>query len=224
MYAASSSPNGFAGYFYNSGSGVGLFSTSVAGTAVEAGSLGGPTIHSSSGTGAALALGGTGRLTSTAKSYVWISGNDVRATNQADPTVINLDSIGGAFIRRGSGGDKNVMLPITLPGPLYGQDVRVTALDIYWLGETEFDVISVVLMRRQTGVCPTCYVNLLNDPADHVCDIANNASGCTQTYALSTNNTLSANSGVLYLTLQLAFNSDSSYIELGGVRLTLEHD
>jgi hypothetical protein len=157
---------------------------------------------------------------------VWISGSDVRAYNQADTTVINMDSIGGARISSGSAGDKNVVLPITVPGQLYGQDVRVTGLDIYWVGETSFDAISVVLMRRQTGVCGTasCYVNLLNDPADHVCDISNNATGCTQSYTLSTNNTLSASSGVLYLTLQLAFNSTSSYIELGGVRLTLEHD
>jgi hypothetical protein len=186
--------------------------------------LGGPTIRSASATGVALALEGTGRLTSTAKSYVWISGSDVRAYNQADTTVINMDSIGGAKITSGSAGDKNVVLPITVPGELYGQDVRVTGVDIYWVGETSFDAISVVLMRRQVGVCPTCYVNLVNDGVDHVCDISNNATGCTQSYTISTNNTLSASSGVLYLTLQLAFNSTSSYIELGGVRLTLEHD
>lgn len=224
LYAASNSPDGYAGYFYNSGSGVGVSSLSVAGTAIEAGSLGGPVIRSASATGTALALEGTGRLTSTAKSYVWISGSDVRAYGQGDTTVINMDSIGGAKITSGSVGDKNVVLPITVPGPLYGQDVRVTGLDIYWVGETSFDAISVVLMRRQLGVCPTCYVNVVNDGTDHVCDISNNATGCTQSYAISTNNTLSASSGVLYLTLQLAFNSTSSYIELGGVRLTLEHD
>ena len=123
-----------------------------------------------------------------------------------------------------SAGDKNVVLPITVPGELYGQDVRVTGLDIYWVGETSFDAISVVLMRRQVGVCPTCYVAILNDGVDHTCDISNNATGCTQSYTLSANNTLSSASGVLYLTLQLAFNSTTSYIELGGVRLTLEHD
>lgn len=224
VYGASNSPNGYAGYFYNYGSGAGVSSISVAGTAIVAGSLGGPAIRTSSATGTALALEGTGRLTSTAKSYVWISGSDVRAYNQADTTVINMDSIGGAKISSGSAGDKNVVLPITVPGELYGQDVRVTGLDIHWVGETSFDAISVVLMRRQTGVCPTCYVNILNDGADHVCDISNNATGCTQSYTLSTNNTLSSSSGVLYLTLQLAFNSTSSYIELGGVRLTLEHD
>lgn len=224
LYAASNSPDGYAGYFYNGGSGVGVSSLSVAGTAIEAGSLGGPVIRSTSATGTALALEGTGRLTSTAKSYVWISGSDVRAYGQADTTVINMDSIGGAKITSGSAGDKNVVLPITVPGLLYGQEVRVTGLDIYWVGETSFDAISVVLMRRQIGVCPTCYVNLVNDGADHVCDVSNNATGCTQSYTISTNNTLSASSGVLYLTLQLAFNSTTSYIELGGVRLTLEHD
>ena len=38
------------------------------------------------------------------------------------------------------------------------------------------------------------------------------------------NNVLTADSGILYLTLELAFNSDTSWVEVGGVRLTLEHD
>ena len=81
-------------------------------------------------------------------------------------------------------------------------------------------------MRRQTGICATsgCYQSILSDSVDHVCDAANNPVGCTQTYALTANNVLTADSGILYLTLEFDFNSDSSYVELGGVRLTLEHD
>ena len=38
------------------------------------------------------------------------------------------------------------------------------------------------------------------------------------------NNILTADSGILYLTLELAFYSDTAWVEIGGVRLTLEHD
>jgi hypothetical protein len=43
-------------------------------------------------------------------------------------------------------------------------------------------------------------------------------------YALTSNNALTADSGILYLTLELAFNSSTSWVEIGGVRLTLQHD
>ena len=91
---------------------------------------------------------------------MWISGNDVRAYGQANTTVIDLDTIGGAFIRRGfADGTKNVMLPITVPGPLYGQDVRVSGMDIYWKGQTEFDVITAVYLA--TADRNLCYLRLL---------------------------------------------------------------
>jgi hypothetical protein len=92
------------------------------------------------------------------------------------------------------------------------------------VGQTEFDVISVVQLRRQTGVCPTCYASILADSVARTCPSAINVTGCRQTYALTTNNVLTTDSGALFLCLHLAFNSETSYIELGGVRLTLEHD
>lgn len=205
IVGASRSPNGYGAYFYNTGGGIGLYA--------------------SSNTGPAIRADGTGIIQSTAPTYVWVSGNDVRAFSQTDSTVINLDTIGGAYIERGATtGNKNVMLPITLPGTLYGQNVRVTALDIYWVGETEFDILAHVLMRRQTGVCPSCYLNILSDPTDRVCDIANNTTGCTIHLPITTNNVLSADSGVLYLTLEIAFSGSSTYFDLGGIRLTLEYD
>ncbi|MCL4263910.1 MAG: hypothetical protein KJ069_11875 [Anaerolineae bacterium] len=197
VVGASRSPNGYGGYFYNNGGGV------------------------------AMRAGGTGIIQSEAPTYLWISGNGVRPYHQTDSTIIDMDTIGGALIYRGAAaGFKNVMLPITLPGTLYGQDVRVTDMDIYWQGNTDFDAITAVLLRRQTGVCSTsaCYASILQDTADHVCDVGNNSTGCVQHYDLTTNNVLTADSGVLYLTLELGFSGASTWIDLGGVRLTLEYD
>lgn len=207
IVGASRSPEGFAGYFYNNYGGTGLYTAS--------------------NTGTALRVGGSGIIQSTAPTYIWVSGNDVRAFNQADSTLINLDTIGGAYIERGAtAGNKNVMLPITLAGTLYGQPARVTGLDIYWVGETDFDAIVHILMRRQTGVCTSsdCYLNLISDPSDRVCDIGNNPTGCVTHIDITTNNVLTADSGVLYLTLELGFSGDSTYIDLGGIRLTVEYD
>jgi hypothetical protein len=207
IVGASSSPDGYGGYFYNNEGGVGLYG--------------------SANTGAAIVAGGSGIIKSAAPSYLWISGSDVRPFHQTDSTIIDMDTIGGALIYRGAvAGYKNIMLPITIPGTVFGQNVRVTALDIYWSGNTDFDAIVTVLMRRQTGVCASssCYLTILRDDTDRVCDIGNNPTGCVLHLPLTDNNLLSADSGILYLTLELGFSGSSTWIDLGGIRLTLEHD
>ncbi len=157
-----------------------------------------------------------------AQSYLWISGNGVRPFHESDSTVIDMNTNGGARVYRGAtAGYKNVMLPITITGPLFGQDVTVTGLDIYWAGDTEFEAITAVLFRRQTGVCASCYANILFDTVDHTCEDGLNPTGCTLHYNLTSNNTVS---GVLYLTIEMAFSGASSWIDIGGARLTLRHD
>jgi hypothetical protein len=222
-------------YLNNLGGGVGLWSASISGAGVhgasglsagvEGYSLNGPGVYGESLSGIAIAANGV--ITSTAPTYLWISGNGVRPYRQSDSTTIDMNNTGGATIYRGATtGLKNVMLPITIPGTLYGQNVRITDLDLYWVGATQFDVISAVLMRRQTGVCSTspCYVNILFDSADHVCDVTTDPTGCTLHYDLTTNNVLSSNSGVIYLTIELGFSGPASPIDFGGARLTLEYD
>lgn len=71
IVAASESLNGYGAFIYNNGGGT------------------------------ALKVAGTGKIQSTANSYVWISGNGVRPYHQADTTIIDMDSVGGAKITRG---------------------------------------------------------------------------------------------------------------------------
>ena len=137
-----------------------------------------------------------------------------------------MDSIGGAKITRGAtAGNKNVVLPITIPSVLYGQVVRISKVDIDWVGDTEFEGIAVVLMRRQTGVCAGCYLNIIDSrPAGgYSCQDTLNPTGCTISLTPTGNNVLSADEGAVYLTLELAFVDNIGYVEIGGVRLTLEH-
>lgn len=204
--------------------GTGVYGTSWGGAGVHGNSLTGSGVLGESYTGAAVAATGTGIITSTAESYLWVSGNDFRPLSHADSTVIDLDTIGGAQITRGAdAGVKYVVLPITLPGTLYGQDVILTGLDIHWVGETEFDGLTDVRLRRQVGVCPTCYEDILHDSADYVCDLANNLNGCVLHFDLTSNNVLSADSGIVYLGVGLNFSGSTTYVELGGVRLSLEY-
>jgi len=122
------------------------------------------------------------------------------------------------------------MLPITIPGTLYGQNVTVTDLDLYFVGGTLTDGISAVVLRRQTGVCgstdtPVCYDTLLDDPANYFCeDNSAHETGCTRHWDLSTNNVLTSTSGILSLTIELTFSGAAGWVDIGGVRLTLKHE
>jgi hypothetical protein len=222
-------------YLNNLGAGEGLWSTSATGEGVHGASgtgagvagygLVGPGVYGESLGGPAIYAGG--KLASSEPSYLWISGNGVRPFHHDDSTIIDMNTTGGAKITRGAvTGNKNVMLPITIPGTLYGQNVRLTDLDLYWVGETEFDGITAVLLRRQTGACTSssCYVTILHNTTSYGCDIGVHPTGCGINFDLSNNNVLSSNSGVLYLTIELTFNSSSSAINIGGVRLTLEYE
>ena len=287
MVGAARSPDGFGGYFYNNGGGVGLYASSNTGTGlsakstdgnalyasstsgygifaestdntavwatsvqgagvhgssggsagVEGYSINGPGVHAESGTGPGLyatSLGGVaiaanGAITSTEPTYLWISGNDVRQAGHNDTTYFDLNSRGGARISRGTApGSKNVILPITIAGTLYGQDVKLTALELYWKGDTSFDVIQTIRLRRQTGVCsttsPLCFIEIKADTADYTCAEDDNPQGCTIQNDLTANNVLNSSSGILYLTLELAFESESSWIDFDGARLTLGYN
>jgi hypothetical protein len=223
-------------YLYNTGSGEGLWGTSVYGEGVHgasgdgsgvgAYSLLGAGLYANSLNGVAIAAGGTGIITSTAPTYLWISGSGVQPYSSNDSTVITMDTTGGAFIERGAdAGIKYVMLPVTIPGVLYGQNVTISAIDIYFVVETEFDGITDVRVRLQDGgVCPTCYLDLLHDSADHGCEIGVEPNGCTLHYDLTANNVLSPDSGALHIGLGFNFSGASTYVDIGGVRLTLEYD
>ena len=235
IVGAAVSPNGYGGYFYNNATGgTGLWATGNAGTAIKAESTAGTALNASGSTGVeanspsgvAIKATGTGVIQSSAISYVWISGNGARPYRQSDSTVIDMDSVGGAKIRGMAVGDKNVVLPITITSPLYGQNVRVTGLDIEYLTDTTFEGITAVLLRRQIAGCDaaSCYANLVNDGTNLSCEDLTTSTSCSHHYNITANNVLTANSGILYLTIQLTFVDNIGWIRIGGVRLTLEHD
>jgi hypothetical protein len=199
-------------------SGDGVVASSVGGDGVAGYSMSGSGVVGSSGSGAAIAARGNGVITSTAKSYVWVSGNDLRKKYSADTTEFECDLYGGVLVRRGADtGNKDVMLPVTLPGQLYGQDVTLTGIDVYFQSETDFDTIDLTIVRRQTGAGSGDVIR--SDGTDRVCTTA-----CSYHLDLTSNNVLDDQHGVVYIAFRLQFSGASTYVRIGGVRLTLEHD
>jgi hypothetical protein len=215
VVGASRSPAGYGGYFYNTGGGTGL----------RAASDTGPALVAESDTGVDLRAQGTGIIQSVAANYVWVSGNGVRPYLHGDSTDIDMNSLGGARIYLGTAGSgtRSVVLPITLVGTQYGQSGRLTNLQLNWRANTEDEKILTIRLRRQTGLCSDCYQEILVDATDHTCTDEAHASGCLLSYALTTNNELGPSSGILYLTLELNFGTDT-WIDFGGARLTIVYD
>jgi hypothetical protein len=215
-------------YAYNTGSGAGVWATSLEGegihgsswddTGVYGSSLTGTGVHADSLSGVAVMADGTGIIQSTARSYVWISGNDLRKKYSTDTTQFECDLYGGVKVTRGADvGTKDVMLPVTLPGQLYGQDVTLTGIDVYFESNGDFDGIGVTAVRRQTGAGSGDLI--IRDTAPRVCTPA-----CSYHLDLTKNNVLDDQRGIVYVAFQLFFGGASSYVQIGGVRLTLEHD
>ncbi|HPH95896.1 MAG TPA: hypothetical protein PKW33_10295 [Anaerolineaceae bacterium] len=207
VVGASESPDGYGGYFYNTATGTALYAQSDG-----------------------VALQANGKIASSEPSYLWISGNDLRAFNQTDKTTFNMNSRGGVRITAGVGGATTIdlVLPITIMGTQYGQNAKITELRFFWKGQTSFDSIINIRLRRQVAVCDTlhtCYEDILYDSADYTCDSAQveNASGCTYSHTLTNYNTLSADSGIIYLNINIAFSGDTTWVDFDGARLTLEY-
>jgi hypothetical protein len=203
------SPNGRG--VYGAGNGVGVYGLSTTG-------YGG---YFNSTSGVALRVAGSGIIRSTARSYLWISGNSLQKANSDDTTRWEYDDYGGYKVYSGSAGTSlpRVVLPVTIPGQLYGQNVTVTGLDLYYTIDGEFTVIDALIVRRQDGVGSGNLI--LYDDNDLTCG---QGLQCTKHWDLTQNNVLSDQRGILHIVLRFAFPGSIQYIQIGGVRLTLEHD
>ena len=178
-------------------------------------------VYGESATGVAIRAAGTGVIQSTARSYLWISGNALQKANSADTTVFVYDLYGGYQVQGGSDwiNNKTVLVPVTIPGQLYGQNITVTGLDLYYNTSDDLTGITISAMRRQNGVGAGDLI--FWDGTDYVCPVP---AQCVKHWDLTQNNVLSDERGILYIAFEFGFSSGTSYVNIGGVRLTLEHD
>ncbi len=191
VVGASRSPDGYGGYFYNNGGGTALY------------------------------VDGTGTIKSSAKSYVWVSGNNLVKANSDDTTKFSRDLYGGFKITGGSGWatPKVVVLPVTIAGQLYGQNITVTGLDLYYTVSADLTAITATSMRRQNGVGAGDVI--FTDSTDLTCT---SGSQCEKHWDLTQNNILSDGQGIIYIAFELGFPDSTANVQIGGVRLTIEHD
>jgi hypothetical protein len=159
-----------------------------------------------------------GVLSSGAPTYQFIPGSSLVKDQSGDLTRWDL-SYGSSLIYSGSpaGGSRAIRFPLSIPSVLYGQQVRVTAITIYYNCQNAAQgYITSTTLYKNTDADST--VTLVSDLTDRNITTASS-------YFLNTNslyNTLSSTQGVLTLLLSLNFSNDTSFVRITGIRLTLD--
>lgn len=150
-------------------------------------------------------------------SYVFIPGSAFVKNNSNDSTRWQMSGGSARIYRGATGGTKHIRIPITIPAVLYGQPVRVTQVRVYYKCNNGTNgYISETQLYKQTDA--DSFVSM-------AVDTTNQQSNAATAYTLSPDgehNILSAHQGILTLRLGLAFANDNDYVQIGGVRLTLE--
>jgi len=185
------------------------------GQALAAYSSGGIALYGAGGT----ALLADGAIKSTSKSYIWISGNSLVKNLSSDSTVWDMEGNGSALVRRGGiAGDKLIYYPVTLPSVLYGQSVKLTKMTVYYrCQDGSKNYITFTVLERQTDADSSAII---------VSDTTDRTSNAATSYDLNltTNNVLDVNQGALGLRIGIEFADSTNYVQIGAIRLELEHD
>ena len=159
-----------------------------------------------------------GKIETKADSYVFIPG--IEFVKNVDTDTTRWDCQGNASVRiwrGGTTGDKFIYIPVTLPGVLYGQNVKVEELTIYYKCEDGTkNYIENTCLWKQTDA--DSFVTIVTDYTHRTSDTAT-----SYTLTLTANNVLSSNQGILAFNMRLNFEDDTKYIQIGGVRLRLGH-
>ena len=188
----------------------------VYGSTMSADGYGGYFMNLSGGT----AVKAHGPIQSTSTSYLWVPGDEMQMSTDVSRIDIVYGWSGSATIRPNDTGNAAVVIPITIPGVLYGQEVTVVSARVYYKVDNTGDSIYQTLWRKSIG--PGDYEELAIDETIH-------ASATATSYDLIADEeyrVLDPSSGGLVMVLKLRFDGTGRFrdILVGGVRVALEHD
>jgi hypothetical protein len=159
-----------------------------------------------------------GAIVKGADSYVFVPGNALIKNLNTDTTRWDIQANGAARIWRGAtAGTKVIYLPVTLPGVLYGQNVTVKDLTVYYRSQNGTNsYITETDLYAQSDA--DSWLKMRSDTANHTSNTA-----ASYTLAITQTNALSRTQGIVGLFMYLSFANDTDYIQIGGARLHLSH-
>lgn len=160
-----------------------------------------------------------GTIKSKAVSRIFIPGGEAAVGGGATDVQLTYWGQGRVEVKTTSSGiTRTVVIPIPLPAVLYGQQVRIADIRVYYKTNNSASYITETdLYREQWG---GGFYSLIENMGDR------NSTSDTyyHLYCEDTNCRLSDDEGFVSVRLQLYFNNSAHTITLGGVRVTLEHD
>jgi hypothetical protein len=159
-----------------------------------------------------------GAIVKGADSYVFVPGNTLIKNLNTDTTRWDIQANGAARIWRGAtAGTKVIYLPVTLPAVLYGQNVTIEEMRVYYRSQNGANsYIDETDLYAQTDA--DSWIQMRTDTNNHTSNTA-----ASYTLAITQNNVLSNTQGGMGLFMYLSFANDTDYIQIGGVRLRLGH-
>jgi hypothetical protein len=151
-------------------------------------------------------------------SYIFVPGSALVKNANTDTTRWDIAANGAAWIYRGAAaGTKTIYIPITLPGVLYGQNVTLKQLTVYYRSSNSTNAyIDYVDLNLQTDA--DSWLGIVQDDTNLTSTVA-----ASHSISITTNNVLSSGQGIVGLYMYLIFANDIDHVELGGVRLRLGH-
>jgi hypothetical protein len=152
-----------------------------------------------------------------ANSYLFIPGTAIVKDLSTDSTRWNMaNATATVYSGNAGGGSRYVFLPITIPAVLYGQNVTIANIRVYYK-VTGTAYISNATLVKQTDA----------DTAVTVANEATDYSSTTATYfdiaPDVAENTLTNTEGFVAMRFYFTYTNDTDYVQLAGVRLTLDH-
>jgi hypothetical protein len=157
-----------------------------------------------------------GILSSGASTYIWVPGAQLVRETSTDTTTWDLAQGGSVYLKATTTGNKSVRIPISIPGVLYGQPVQIREARVYYKcqnGLTNYITGTYLTKNTDADTASTLHS-----------DSTNRQSNVAGYYILDslTNNTLDSTQGILTLGLTLTINDVNLYVQIAGVRLTLD--
>lgn len=167
------------------------------------------------------ALKAAGPIESSEYSYLWIPGVQAQINTFEDGLDIQYGWSGSVALRANTTGNYWIVIPIDVPGVLYGQDVTVINAQIYYRVENADDYIRYTRWYKNTGP-GTSDVLAEEDPTER-----NSTTPTSYTLAAAAETrVLDETAGGMAVSLGLHFDGTGSEREIlvGGVRVTLAHE
>ena len=150
-------------------------------------------------------------------SFLWVPGID-GVIHTGDDLNMSTYYYGKVRLTAGSTGDKFFYLTFNTPSVLYGQEVTVEELTVYYRCESSSSYITKTRLEKLEA--PSSHNTLFNNETDRT-------STAESTYSLTPNAAsgyiLDVSSGPLTVQLKLHFSNTGHWIDIGAVRLRLGH-